>query len=155
MATGTLIVFNEFTVSLAEKLINLETDTIKLALIDAVVTPTVDAATPMWSVGSDEDYDGNEVGTGGAGYSAGGMTISGPQFTRAVAVGTFDDDGSDLSLVQDGAGFTDARWGILYSDTSTLKNAIAFLDLGGAVSQVAGPITIAWNASGILTLTRT
>lgn len=153
MARGDLTVFNEFTVSLAEKKINLETDTIKLALIDDTVTPTVDAATPMWGGGSDEDYDANEV-TDAGGYTAGGMEISGPELVRAAAVATFDDDDSNLSLAQNGSGFTDAYWGILYSDTATDKNAIAFIDLGGPVSEQAGPVNINFNASGILTITR-
>jgi len=155
MATGTLIVFNEFVVSLAEGKVNLETDDIRLGLIDNVVTPTVDAATPSWAAGSDEDYDGNEVAPQAGDYPTGGFVITGPVFTRTVAVGKFDDDGTDISIAQNAGGFTDAYWGILYSFTSTEKNAIAFLELGGPVSQVAGPITISWNASGILTVTRT
>jgi len=153
MARGDLTVFNEFTISLGEKKINLETDTIKLALIDDTVTPLVTATAPQWGAGSDQDYDANEVGTGG-GYVAGGFTLSGPELVRAGAVATFDDDDSDLALAQDGSGFTDAYWGILYSDTATNKECIAFIDLGGPVSEQAGPIAINFNASGILTITR-
>lgn len=155
MATGTVTVFNEFLVSLAEGKINLETDTFKLGLIDDTVTPVVDTATPTWDGSSSQEFDGNEVGTGGAGYDAGGITISGPELDRTAAVATFDDDDSNLALVQDASGFTDAYWGILYSDTATAKNAVCFIELGGPVSQVAGPIAINFNASGILTLTRT
>lgn len=154
MARGDLTVFNEFLVSLAEKKINLETDTIKLALIDDTVTPTVTAATPQWGAGSSEDYDAHEVSTAG-GYTAGGLTLSGPEFVRSGAVGTFDDDDSNLSLAQNASGFTDAYWGILYSDTATNKDCIAFIDLGGPVSEVDGPIAINFNVSGILTITRT
>ena len=154
MAAGDLTVFNEFLVSLAEKKINLETDTIKLALITSAVTPLVTATSPQWGAGSDQDYDANEVATTG-GYPVGGLTIVNPQFTRAAAVGTFDDDGTNLSLAQNVLGFTNARWGIMYSDTATNKECIAFLDLGAAISEQAGPITITFNASGILTITRT
>jgi hypothetical protein len=153
MARGDLTIFNDFTISLGEKKINLETDTIKLALIDNVVTPTVTAASPQWGVGSDEDYDANEVSTGG-GYVAGGFTISGPELVLSGAVATFDDDDSNLSLAQNASGFTNGYWGILYSDTATNKECIGFLDLGGPVSEVAGPININWNASGIMTITR-
>ena len=153
MARGDLTVFNEFVVSLAEKKINLETDTIKLALITNGVTPTADDATPYWGAGSGVDYDTNEVATAG-GYSAGGFTVPGPVFTRTVAVGKFDDDGSNIALVQNVSGFANAYYGILYSDTATNKECIAFLDLGGPVSEAAGPISIAWNNSGILTITR-
>lgn len=153
MARGDLTVFNEFTISLGEKKINLETDTIKLALIDNSVTPAADDATPMWGAGSGVDYDSAEVSTAG-GYSAGGFTISGPELVRSGAVATFDDDDSNLALVQNALGFTDAYYGILYSDTATNKECIAFIDLGGPVSEVAGPIAINFNASGILTITR-
>ena len=154
MAQGTLTVFNEFTVSLGEKKINLETDTIKLALINDTVTPTVGATSPEWGAGSDEDYDGNEVSAAG-GYTAGGFTLSGPELVLAGAVATFDDDDSDLSLAKDAAnGFEDAYWGILYSDTAASKNCIAFIYLDGPVSEKAGPIAINFNASGILTITR-
>ncbi len=153
MARGDLTVFNEFTVSLGEKKINLETDTIKLALIDNVVTPLVTATSPQWAVGSDQDYDANEVSTAG-GYVAGGFTISGPELVRSGAVATFDDDDSDLSLAQNGSGFTDAYWAIIYSDTAANKECIAFIELAGPVSEQAGPININFNASGILTITR-
>ena len=152
MARGDFKFFYELAISIGEKLINLETDTIKLALITNVVTPTQADATPAWAVGSGVDYDANEVGTGG-GYTAGGLTISGPELVRAGAVATFDDDDSNLALAQNAAGFTNAYWGILYSDTATGKNAIGYLDLGGPVSEVAGPIAINWNAAGIGTIT--
>ncbi len=155
MATGDFTVFNELSISLGEKKINLETDTIKLALIDDTVTPLVDTNTPMWSGGSSQDYVSNEVDEFVGGYSEGGVTISGPELIRAAAVTTFDDDDSNITITQNGAGFDDARWGILYSDTATNKEAIGFLDLGEDRSQIAGAININWNASGILTITRT
>ena len=153
MARGDLTVFDEFTISIGEGKINLETDTFKLGLIDNVVTPLQNTATPTWDGTSSQEYDGNEVSTGG-GYPAGGMPISGPELIRAAAVATFDDDGSNLSLAQNGSGFTDAYWGILYSVTAANKECVAFIDLGGPISEQAGPININFNASGILTITR-
>lgn len=153
MARGDFVVFNELAVSLAEKKINLETDTIKLAIIDNVITPTADDTDPQWGVGSGVDYDANEVSTAG-GYAAGGLSCANPALTRSGAVATFDTD-DPPTIAQDGSGFTDGYWGILYSDTATNKEAIGFLDLGGPVSEQAGPITISWNASGILTITVT
>jgi hypothetical protein len=154
MARGDLTVFNEFIVSMGEKLIDLELDVIKLALITDTVTPLVDTATPTWDASSSQDYDANEVSTAG-GYTAGGFTVSGPELIRSGAVATFDDDDSNLSLAQNGSGFTNAYWGILYSDSATAKNAIAFIEMGGPVSEQEGPININFNASGILTITRT
>jgi hypothetical protein len=150
MARGDFLVFNEFANSLAEKKVNLETDTIKIALITNGVTPTANDATPAWGASSGVDYDGNEVSTAG-GYTAGGLAVANPVTTRSGATTTFDAD-DPATIVQDAGGFTNAYWGILYSDTATNKEAIGFLDLGGPVSEVAGPIAIAWNASGICTL---
>ena len=153
MARGDFVVFNELGVSLAEKKINLETDTIKLAIIDNVITPTANDTDPQWGVGSGVDYDANEVSTAG-GYVAGGLACATPTLNRSAAVSTFNAD-DPATIAQNGAGFTDGYWGILYSDTATNKEAIGFLDLGGPVSEQAGPITISWNVSGILTITVT
>lgn len=150
MARGDFTVFNEFAVSIGEKKIDLETDTIKLALITNGVTPTANDATPQWGAGSGVDYDGNEVSTAG-GYTANGLACANPALTRSGDTSTFDAD-DPAALSQNGSGFTNAYWGILYSDTATNKDCIGFLDLGGPVSEQAGPITITWNASGILTI---
>ncbi len=151
MARGDFTLFNELAVALAEKKVNLETDTIKLALITNGVTPTANDTDPQWGAGSGVDYDGNEVGTGG-GYTAGGLACANPAFTRSSGVGTFDAD-DPATIAQNGSGFTNAYYGILYSDTATNKDCIGFLDLGGPVSEQAGPIDINWNASGIFTIT--
>lgn len=150
MARGDFILFNELGVSLAEKKIDLENDTIKLALITNGVTPTANDATPRWGAGSGVDYDGNEVSTAG-GYTTGGLACANPSAVRSGDTTTFDAD-DPATISQNGSGFTNAYWGILYSDTATNKDAIGFLDLGGPVSEQAGPITIAWNASGIATI---
>ena len=64
-----------------------------------------------------------------------------------------NDNVGDIALAQDAVGFTDGYYGILYNDSATNKNAIGFIDLGGPVSEQAGPVNINWNASGILTVT--
>jgi hypothetical protein len=148
MARGDFTLFNELSVSLAEKKIDLETDTIKLALITNGVTPTANDADPQWGVGSGVDYDGNEVSTGG-GYPAGGLACANPAFVRSGDTGTFDAD-DPSALAQNGSGFTNAYYGILYSDTATNKEAIGFLDLGGPISEQDGPIDIDWHADGII-----
>jgi len=151
MAAGDVTLFEEFADQLGMELHDFDNDTIKLALIDDTVTPTAADATPMWGAGSGVDYDANEV-TDAGGYTAGGITIP-VTWSEAGGVATLDDNSGDVSLAQDGSGFTDARWGILYNDSAASKNAIGFVDLGAAVSEQAGPVNINWNASGILTVT--
>ena len=119
MATGDVQVFNAFAESIADGRIDLDTDTLKLAIIDSVITPT--AADATWEL--------------------------------AANVATLGAD--NVVIAQDGSGFTDGRWGIIYSETATNNDAIAFVDFGAAVSEQAGQITIDWNGVGndILTMT--
>jgi hypothetical protein len=120
----------------------------KLGLVDDTITPTAadtSANGPKW-----DDYAGNEV-TADGNYVTGGLTLAYTSATRwslTGAIGKFDAD--DIELAQDGSGFTDARWGILFNDSHANKRAVAFVDLGGAVSEQAGPVAIRWNANGIV-----
>ena len=149
MATGDIVLFDEFAET-GHKGMDLSADVIKLAIIDDTVTPSNTDTTPMWVVGSGVDYDGNEVSTAG-GYTANGETLTYAGVTRwNQSGGTCTFDADNVALVQNLAGFTDAYWGILYNDTSTNKDAIGYVEMGGPVSEAAGPITFAWNASGLL-----
>ncbi len=148
MAAGDITLFEEFLGVVGIGGHDLDGDVIKLGLIDAVVTPTAADATPAWGVASGVDYDGNEVTTGSS-YSAGGPDISA---TYSEAGGTATLDATDVVIALDAAGFTDARWGIIYNETATNNEAIAFFDLGSARSIAAGSLTITWNASGIATM---
>ena len=149
MAQGDFTVFEQFYEDEGEGLHDLENDTIRLGLIDSVITPTAADATPQWGAGSGVDYDGNEVSSVSAQYPTGGLTLANVTYNKVSGDSVLDAD--NLSMSQDaGNGFTDARWGVLYNDTATNNNAIGFLDLGGATSLQAGDISINWNANGIL-----
>jgi hypothetical protein len=145
MATGDVTIFEEVAEMIGEETFNFESDTLKLGLIDNSTPPTAADATPRWG-----DYSGNEVSTAG-GYTADGETLASVTYTEADGVATLDAD--NVSLSQDGSGFTDAYWGIIYDDTATNDEAIGFVELGGPVSEQAGPVAINWNASGIMTVT--
>lgn len=145
MATGTVTVFQEFSDQLGKEIHNFSSDTLKIGLIDNTLTPTAGDATPTWS-----DYSANEVSTGG-GYTANGETLASVTWSEAAGVATLD--AANISLDQNGSGFTDAYWGIIYNDSAASDDAIAFVELGGPVSEQSGPVSINWNASGILTVT--
>lgn len=146
MARGDLLTFEELGKQIGDGEHDFSSDTLKLGIVDATITPTVGDATPTWT-----DYSANEVSTGG-GYIANGIALTTVLFTEAAGVATLDAD--NISLSQDASGFTNAYWGIIYNDTNGTDMAIAFVDLGGPVSEVDGPIAINFNASGIFTLTR-
>ena len=145
MAAGDLTVFEEFADQLGEEKHNFSSDTIKVGLIDNTAAPTAADTTPTWS-----DYSANEVATAG-GYTANGETLASVTWTEAGGVATLD--AANISLAQNGSGFTDAYWAVIYNDTEATDMAIAFVELGGPVSEQAGPVNINWNASGILTVT--
>ena len=146
MAQGDILLFDEWVREMGEEIHDWSSDTIKLGLIDNTTPPTQADATPRWA-----DYVANEVGTGG-GYPANGITLTSVTWTEAAGVGTLD--AANVQLSQNASGFTDAYWGILYNDTAASDQAIGFVELGGPVSEVAGPVNINWNGSGILTITR-
>lgn len=147
MARGDFIIFEEFALNIGLEEFQLETDVLKLGIVDSTITPAADDATPTWG-----DYSANEVSTGG-GYTAGGEIVANNTYTEAAGVGTLD--GDNIVIAQDGSGFTDAYWGILYDDTNATDMAIGFYEFDGPVSEVAGAININFNASGILTITVT
>lgn len=130
---------------------NLETDTIKVGLTDgSVTTPIATTADPRWGAAGTTDLSAEEV-TPGGNYSAGGATIANPAVTLTGGLAQFDAD-DPPTWSQDASNPTDATWGIVYNDTATGKNAIGFVDLGGAFDMTTGDLSISWNANGIVRL---
>jgi hypothetical protein len=146
MAQGDVTLFNKAVEWFGEGVINLETDTIKLGLITASLTPDATTAAPCWGAGGSTNLTTYQV-TPGGNYSTGGPTVANPAYTESSGTITFDAD--DVTIAQDASNPTNARWAILYSDTATNKNAFAFVDLGGVTDLSAGAFTLTWNASGI------
>ena len=149
MARGDLVVFEEFSLNLGDAYHDFSSHTLKLALIDNTTPPTAADTTPLWG-----DYSGNEVS--GTGYTAGGNALTGLSWTESAGVATLDDT-VNVSWTQNGAGPTNIYWGILYNDSQTtpVKPAICYIDMGGAVSLQDGDVTVTWHTSGILTVTVT
>ena len=147
MARGDLTVFEEFSKQIGDSEHDFQSDVLKAGIVDATITPAASDASPTWG-----DYSANEVSSDG-GYVAGGLTLASVTYTEVGGVATLD--ATDISIIQDASGFTDGYWVIIYNDTNGTDMAIAFVDLDGPVSEVAGPITISWNASGIATVTVT
>jgi hypothetical protein len=143
MAAGDFTLFNEATKDFLNGVHDSTNDTFKIALVDSTLTPLATVATPRW-----DDYSANEVS--GTGYTAGGTAIGSISVDHVT--GTTTVDGNAVSWTQNGAGFTDARWAILYNDDATNDEAIGFIDLGGVVSQQAGDVTLTPNVNGIWTL---
>ncbi len=146
--TFTAHVFPQFALGLAQKLQNLASDSIYVALSDAagpitLATSGVQAA-KLWT-----DWTSNVAAEiTGTGYSAGGLLLSGVSSTVTGDVWTLT--ASNPSWTN--STFT-ANQAIFYDQSASTEQLIAFWDFGGAVSDVAGTFTLNINASGIVTNT--
>lgn len=152
MAAGDITLFHEYSDDLGLKIHNLNTDTIKLGVIKSAANggddPAAADADPRWGAGGSTNFATAEV-TPGGNYTTGGPdTVN----TWAESAGTATLDGTDISIAQNASNPTNARWGILYNDTSAGKECIAFVDLGSDFDMTTGDLAINWNASGIKTL---
>jgi hypothetical protein len=110
---------------------DLDTDTLKLALIKDSPTGTYNASTTNYS-----DVTGNSDEASGTGYTAGGQQLDGATISldSSTAIVDFTDEVfSTVTLSADGC--------IIYN-TSQSNKAICVIDFGGTVSAVAGNLTV-------------
>lgn len=122
-----------------------DTDVIKLMLITAARAPV--KATDVFK----SDLGANEVA--GTNYTPRGTDPGARTVTLATGVVTFD--GGNVTWLQNAAGFTNARYGILYKDTGVDATSalIAYLDFVTDKGNVAGDLTIEMDVAGIITWT--
>lgn len=131
---------NSFKQELLGGIHDLDTNTIKLALIKASPSGTYNASTTNYS-----DVTGNSDEASGTGYSAGGQTLDGASISLSgsTAILDFTDEVfSDVTVSTDGC--------IIYNSSQSNK-AIAVIDFGGTVSATAGDLTIEFPAAGAST----
>lgn len=132
MASG---IYNRFKANLMNKVVDLEGDTIKVALYNNSHSFTA----------TDTDYTtDNELATAG-GYTQTGAALEGKAVTE-TATTKWDADDRNWTA----ATFT-AYHAVIYDSTAG-NDLIASIDFGGAKTVAAGTFTIQWNASGIITL---
>jgi hypothetical protein len=132
-------IYNRFKANLMNKIVDLETDVIKVSLMDNVHAFT--AANNVWT-----DVSANELPTAG-GYTAGGATLAGGAVTQAATTAF---DGTDTAWTS--ATFS-AYHAVLWDDTTATDDLICSFDFGGIKTVTAGTFTIQWHANGIITLT--
>ena len=115
---------------------DLDTHTLKVALIKSSMSGTYGAATANYS-----DVTGNSDEATGTNYSAGGQNLDGAAITLSgtTAIVDFTDEVfSNLTL--------SARGCIIYNSSASNK-AIAVFDFGGNVSATSGDFTIVFPAA--------
>ena len=119
---------------------DLDTHTIKLALIKNGMSGTYGAATTNYS-----DVTGNSDESSGTNYSAGGQNLD--SATIAVSGTTAHVDFADEVF----SNVTCSAAGCIIYNSSASNKAICVIDFGGTVSATAGDLTIEFPAAGAST----
>ena len=115
---------------------DLDTHTLKIALIKSSPSGTYGAATTNYS-----DVTGNSDEASGSNYSAGGQNLDGATIstTGTTAIVDFTDEVfTNVTTSADGC--------IIYNSSASNK-AICVIDFGGTVSATAGDLTIQFPAA--------
>ena len=127
---------NSFKTELLGGLHDLDTDSLKLALIKDSPTGTYNASTTNYS-----DVTGNSDEASGTNYTAGGQVLDGASITLdgSTAIVDFTDEVfNNVTVSADGC--------IIYN-TDNSNSAICVIDFGGTVSATAGDLTIEFPAA--------
>ncbi len=126
MATLTATKIQSFIEAVYEKKHNLSSDSLKVYLTNA--TPSASA--------SNVKADVAEIANG-QGYTAGGIAVTvtsssqtGGNYSLAVSV--------DTTLTATGSGIGPYQYAVLYNDTATNKELIAFWNFGSAITLASG-----------------
>lgn len=134
--------YNSAKKKLVDGSIDLDTDTIKVALLTSSYTPNIDSDDFF------DDVSAYEVSS--SGYSAGGSALANKSVTQDNTndLAKFSADDVTWSAVT----FT-ARYAVIYKSTGTAATSalIAVIDLLVNKSFSAEDATLTWSANGILT----
>ena len=110
---------------------DLDTDSLKLALIKASPSGTYGAATTNYS-----DVTGNSDEATGTNYTAGGQVLDGATIAVSGTTATVDFTDEVFTNV------TTSADGCIIYNTANSNSAICVIDFGGTVSATAGDLTI-------------
>ena len=139
--------------------INLGGDTIEAALFDNTVTPSQTVASASTAYGAGVWASGGVVDTGSsapAGWPALGRPLG--SLSSAFSSNVYTFTAANTASANSVTTLTNAYGCLVYDHTTTspagtTDAGICFNYFGGANSVTLGSFTIAWNASGIFTLT--
>jgi uncharacterized protein YfiM (DUF2279 family) len=132
--------------------LDLNSDTVKVALFDNSITPSQTVAS------ASSAYGAGVWASGGVGdtpsWPAVGRDLAGVASGFASNVYTFD--ANDTASADSTTDLTNVYGCLIYDDTLAAPVAdqgVCFNYFGGANSVVSGTFTVVWNASGIFALT--
>lgn len=127
------------------KEIDLDTDTIKVALLSSAYTPNQDTHDYF------DDVASNEIT--GTGYTAGGATLGNKSVTYNASTNEFVFDADDAIWA---ASTLTARYAVIYDatpGTAATRPLIGYVDFVSDQSSTNGNFTITWDATGVLKFT--
>lgn len=136
--------FNSFVEAVAEKVHNLGSDTLKVAL-----TNTAPAATDtVFAPGG-----AHPPPAAANGYTSGGHTTA--QTGSAQTSGTYKLTLTDVTITATAGGIGPFRYVVLYNDTAAGDELIGYYDYGSSITLASGEtFTVDFDASaGVLTIT--
>jgi hypothetical protein len=141
---STFQVVDEIANFLGKKRDDLSADSFKAMLSD--VAPT--------KAGTQVKADITEIAAGN-GYVAGGVALAGVTWVETGASsGIWQFSCNAFSWTASGGSIAQARYVVIYDDTSTNKDVVAFLDIGAEVNITTGnSLTITPGASGVFRAT--
>lgn len=144
-APGPWVVYNEFKLTLGQKTIDLVNDVFKVALF--LSTSNAGAATLATAQYATLT---NQVASA-SGYTTAGVTVT-PGWTRSTGTVTFDT--SDAAWTASGGSIT-ARFAVLYDNTTSNKDLIAYslLDSAPADVIVSDTNTLTINIVNVFSIT--
>lgn len=141
---ATFVKFNTFVESLAEKVMNLGSDTLKVMLVNTAPTAATD----------DFRSDLTDISAGN-GYTAAGTAAT--TSSSAQSSGTYKLVLADVVFTASGGSIGPFRYAVLYDSTpgsAATDPLIAYWDYGSSISLASGE-TFTWDAdptNGILTI---
>lgn len=121
--------------------IDLLQDNIKVLLVSGSYTPNIDTHTVTGDIGANQVV--------GAGYSLGGVLLSGKTLTISTSNDSSTFDASDV--VWSSSTIT-ASGAIVYASgaSASTSHLISFFDFGSNLTSTNGLFTITWSSEGIL-----
>lgn len=134
---------------------DLDADSLKVALYNNSITPDANVASALSAYNTGQWVTANEVSELGQ-WAAGGVVLGNKTLDSSVANTVFLD--ADNTSSGAAATLSNVYGCLVYDDTLAAPVAdqgICYNYFGGANSVVAGTLTIAWNANGILRYTHT
>lgn len=146
MAASSWTIYHEFKLNLGEKVIDMSSDTFKMALfLSTSNAGSASLATAQYATLTNQHSNAN-------GYTTGGVTCA---RTWTNGSGTITFDVADAQWTASGGSIT-ARFAVIYDDTATNKDLVCYSILDSTPADVTvttgNILTVQINASGVFTL---